>query len=332
METIDLSHMNLEYMPDLSTVNKEKIYLDSNDFSVIFSEHLPATVKVLHIGSNRIYSDGLPFEWPRLLETISLDHNYLQDTDGIHWPDSLKELNLNGNPLKSWPHLPAGLECLFLNKTDLYEVEPLPQTLKKLFIRGAKIRQLPPSFPETLEVLNVSSNFLRSNRLPFDWGSNLLHLNLSKNFLTSFPKGLPDSLKVLCLDNNNITEIPSNLPTNLGILFLRNNKVRKIEIAHRPKPISIIYLDDNELTESVSDYQVKKHIQWASVIFEERNWNTETHIKSANILRRLWRVYSLRKRLRTWKKTCIVRVELQQVSMHPCRAGRFENVSLEWGC
>jgi Leucine-rich repeat (LRR) protein len=327
-----LSHIDLDYMPDLSQVNETTIYLEKNDIHIVFSEYLPERIAKLYAGYNRLSSDGLPNEWPVGLEEIHVDHNYIQDTDGIDWPENLKLLNLSGNPLKYWPNgLPDGLQTFFLNKTDITMVDPLPSGLKQFFVRSAKIKHLPTALPEGLQILIASNNFLRSSRLPQDWGSSLQQLNLSKNSLTSFPKGLPNTLRILALDDNQINEIPSDLPQNLEILLIRGNKVQKIQIEARTKPIAWVMLDDNQLTESVRDYQEKKKIQWANTITENWNWNQQIHHKAATMIRKKWRSYKLRRRLRTWRKTSQVKTELQQVSMHPSRAGRFENISSEWG-
>lgn len=326
-----LSHSSLEYMPDLSQTNHDSIVLENNDIHILFSEYLSPRVKTLRVGSNRISSDGLPNDWPPQLEEVSLDYNYIQDTDGIVWPESLKKLNLNGNPLKYWPRLPNELKELSLTRTDIQMVDPLPAGLKHFFARSAKIHHLPTSLPDGLEILMLSNNFLRSSRLPQDWGSNLQQLNLSKNSLTVFPKGLPNTIKLLVLDDNKINKIPTSLPANLEILLIRRNKVQKIEIEERAKPIGWVSLDDNELTESVRDYQQKTRTHWANSVTENYNWNQEAHQKAASVIRKKWRSYKLRTRLRTWRKTSQVKSELQQVSMHPSRAGRFENISSEWG-
>jgi Leucine-rich repeat (LRR) protein len=322
----------LTNMPDLSWSRSTELHMENNDIRVIFSEYLPLGIQILEAGGNRIHNDGIPFDWPESLESIALDYNSITDAEGIRWPAGLKKLYLHSNPLKTWPPaLPDGLQVLSLNKTDICDVMPLPLGLKQFFIRGARVRQLPPCLPDSLEVVIAANNFLRSSRLPSYWGNSLKQVNLSKNSLISFPKGLPDSVQVLCLDGNKITEIPAGLPENLRMLFLRKNKLRVITIEARANPLHLVAVDDNELTVSVRDYQKNTKVQWARSVTEGGNWNQEIHHAAQKTIRQKWRVYRLQKRLRTLKKTAIVREELQQVSMHPSRAGRFENISSDWG-
>lgn len=329
---LHLADSDLITLPDLSWSTHKKLILENNDIRVIFPEYLPQGIQMLEAGCNLIHSDGLPFDWPESLERIALGYNSIQDVDGIRWPGGLKQLYLESNPLKIWPSpLPEGLQVLSLNKTDIHDAEPFPLGLKELFIKKARLRQLPPCLPDSLEVLNASYNFLRSSRLPSYWGCNLKQLNLSKNSLTSFPSGIPDSVQVLYLDGNKITEVPAGLPENLRMLFVRKNKLRTITIEPRKNPLKLVRLDDNELTVSVRDYQKNKKIQWSNTIKESYNWNEEIHHTAQKTIKTKWRIYRLQKRLRTLKKTAILREELQQVSMHPCRAGHFENISSDWG-
>lgn len=326
-----LGHSRLESMPDLAEINKKTIHLENNTIRVIYSEYLPQVCETLHASFNRIHSDGLPFSWPPNLKNLFLAYNYIQDTDGIAWPEGLKTLDLMNNPLQVWPEdLPDTLERLFLSKTDIADVEPLPRNLKLFLANTARIRQLPTVLPDSLEVLFANSNFLRSSRLPQHWGNGLKQLSLSRNHLKQFPTDLPDSLEVLILENNEISEVPKGLPTSLRILFLKGNKICKVAVEKRKTAIQLVDLTDNELVESISDYQEKNKISWGKFITESQNWNDLKHQEAARRIRKIWRCYRLRRRLRTWRKTSIVKEELQQTSMHPCRAGQFENISTEW--
>jgi Leucine-rich repeat (LRR) protein len=321
-----------EFLPDLSNIQSQSINLNKNQISTIFIEYIPRICKVLLLERNRIHSDGLPFEWHVGIRTISLAENYLFDTEGVEWPICLENLNLSKNPLRAWPEgLPQGLHVLNLSHTFLKRVEFLPDHLQVLNISSSGVSQLPTALPQTLQILDLHTNYLRNSRLPFDWGESLRVLDLENNCLIKVPENLPDSLEVLRLSNNRILEIPKNLPANLKVLLLDGNKVRTVHYEKRKHPIQFLSLNDNELTESVRDYQEKHTLLFAEQVREENNWCQPHHTQAAQKIRRSWKLYKFRKCLRTLSKTLRVREELFQVSMHPCRAGRFENISSDWG-
>lgn len=328
-----LNNCDLDYMPDLSETEKSVIFLSDNWITTLFDEYIPRSCSKFVASRNKIYSDGLPFEWPPRVEEIDLEHNYLFDTDGVRWPDGLKKLSLAANPLKVWPSMiPECLEYLNLEKTDIRTVDSLPASCKTFLASHCQIRQLPTALPDNLLFLNLSMNNLKLRGLPIHWGNSLKVLDLDDNRLAQFPEGLPDSLEVLKLRKNHIKLVPRKLPSNLTILALDRNCIRAVQIEKRRKPIDWVSLIDNELTESVRDYQERLHIEWAKHIEERHNWNEDFHKAASKKIRRVWRTYTLRRGLRNWRKTAILKDELLQASMHPDRAGRFENLSEHWGC
>lgn len=320
-------------MPDLSETQAEYIHLSDNNIPVVYNEYLPNTCKVLNLAFNHIHSDGLPFEWIPGLETLFLDHNYISDTDGIEWPPALKNICLDSNPLKVFPiGLPNTLQKLNLNKTYIQTIQPLPESLEYLSANSSKVRQIPTSLPERLRILYLSSNFLKLRSLPQDWGKCLKVLNLSNNDIVKIPDNLPETLEILSLRNNCLSEVPPNLPPNLTVLNVAKNYIRRVHIERRQKPIDFVDLTDNELIESMSDYQEKKGYAWARTIEENQNWKLLHHHEAATKIKKAYRVYKLKTRLRSWRKTALLKQEIQQVSMHPCRAGLFEDISQMWGC
>jgi hypothetical protein len=327
-----LEDAKFEFLPDLSSIHAGIINLNKNEINTIFIDYIPRICKVLLLDHNRIHSDGLPFEWHDGIRTISLAQNFLFDTDGVSWPICLENLNLSHNPLRVWPEgLPETLIVLNLSHTFLKRVEFLPQHLRVLNASSSEISQLPTAFPETLQIVDLHNNFLRNSRLPFDWGQNLQVLDLEKNSLIKIPEHLPNTLQILRLSNNRITEIPKDLPENLTTLLIDGNKIRKIHYEKRKKPIKLLSLNDNELTESVRDYQEKNKLTFAEQVREEENWNQPRHMQAAKKILTQWKLYRFRKCIRTIGKTRKVREELLQVSMHPCRAGHFEDISSDWG-
>lgn len=323
---------NLKFLPDLSRRNYTNLNFNHNEIHAISSEYLPQTCKVFSISHNNLTSDGLPIEWPNPITKVSLAYNSIQTTEETEWPVGLKELNLESNPLRSWPErLPESLEILIVNCTKIETVEQLPSRFRRLDAFCCKIKQLPTSLPDSVEALFLYHNLLRNSRLPFVWGSNLRKLDLTRNALTKVPENLPDSLESLYLDQNKITEIPEDLPANLVLFVIESNRIRKVSLKPRRRPLEFFSVANNQLPISVQDLQEEKGILFSNCIREEGNWYGSEFENSAKKIQKFWNVYRIKKTLRVFLKTARLKEELQQVSMHPCRAGRYENISQEWG-
>jgi len=333
---IYLERCGLVTQPDFSRARATHLNLAENSIHILLEQFLPEGIQVLDYSYNYIHDDGLPDWWPNTLEELFLTNNCITNHDDeFLWPDHLKVLCLSKNPLQSIPgDLPNTLEKLFVDRTEITRTGRLPPNLKVFSAKDARLRHLPKELPATLEKLYLQRNFLCS-QLPRDWGLNLQILNLEKNKLRRFPKNLPDSLRVLQLSYNEITSIPDKLPENLVFLSICDNKVRTVGLTKRTHPIQCVYLKNNQLITKLGEEQVKKDIQWALSILEDENWTTAEYILSAKVIQKQYKLFRLKKILRTWKKQAQIREELLATSMHPSRAGQYENVSPEWnhwGC
>jgi Leucine-rich repeat (LRR) protein len=330
-----LDKCNLTSQPDFSDVHARALDLAENSIGVLFEQFLPQGIQVVDFSYNYIYDDGLPDWWPDTLEELYLTGNSIRNQDVNLWSArNLKVLCLSKNPLQHLPgHLPFTLERLYVDKTQIKRTGLLPPHLKVFSAAGACLRSI--RIPRTVEKLFLQRNFLQSAQLPRDWGTQLEILNLEHNKLTHFPKGLPDSLRVLKLSYNEITSIPEDLPEKLTFLAIGHNKIRSVALTKRKTPIQCVCVMNNQLTVVLKDEQAKNNIQWASSILEEDNWNTDEYSVFARTLQKAYRNYRLKKILRTWKKQAQIREELLATSMHPSRAGQYEDVSPEWnhwGC
>jgi Leucine-rich repeat (LRR) protein len=330
---IYLDACDLSSQPDFSNVHAGCLTLAENSIHSISDDCFPQGVQILDFSYNYIHDDGLPFQWPDTIEELYLTHNSICNyDDDTLWPDHLKVLCISKNPLQQIPSdLPESLEKLYLDRTQLKQIQKLPSNLKVLSVESSYLRSLPKELPHGLEKLFAARNFLHSTLLPRHWGFSLQVLNLEKNKLIEFPKNLPNTLRVLRLNNNNITQIPEALPESLVYLTIANNKVRKVQLSKRKKPIQFVYLANNQLTQSIQNEQEQKQIQWGTSIIEVSNWTNDVYIASAKTIQAKFRNFRLKKILRTWRKLGHVRQELQASAMHPSRAGQFENVSPDWG-
>jgi Leucine-rich repeat (LRR) protein len=328
---IYLNKYGLSTQPDFSQVQARALDLAENSIGILFEQFLPQGIQVADFSYNYIHDDGVPDWWPDTLEELYLTGNSIRNQDPVFWSArNLKVLCLSKNPLQHLPgHLPFTLERLYVDKTQIKRTGLLPPHLKVFSAAGACLRSI--RIPRTVEKLFLQRNFLQSAHLPRDWGTQLEILNLEHNKLTHFPKGLPDSLRVLKLSYNDITSIPETLPEKLTFLAISDNKIRSVALTKRKTPIQCVYLTNNQLTVVLKEEQEKKNIQWASSILEEDNWATDEYSVFARTLQKAYRNYRLKKILRTWRRLARMREELQASSMHPSRAGRFEDVSPEWG-
>jgi Leucine-rich repeat (LRR) protein len=333
---IYLDRCNLSSQPDFSEIQATALSLSENSIHVLLEQFLPQGIRILDYSYNYLHDDGLPDWWPNTLEELYLTNNSISNhNDELLWPDTLKRLCLSKNPLQMMPSdLPNSLEMLSVDKTQITRVSRLPMNLKIFSAEGACLRFLPRILPDTLEKLFLQRNFLAS-QLPRHWGTHLQILNLEKNKLRVFPKNLPDSLRILRLSYNDISKIPEELPENLTFLSISHNKVRTVALTKRKTPIQCVYISNNQLIVKLKQEQVKQKVQWASSILEEDNWATGEYGLSAKRIQKHYKLFRLKKILRTWRKVALMKEELLATAMQPSRAGHYENVSPEWnlwGC
>ena len=176
---------------------------------------------------------------------------------------SLKRLNLSLNPLA---HLG---DDAFLNMGALVELhlqscdlEFLPtstfqsmNSLKKLFLSGNKLRELPESLQclQSLEELDASHNSLRM--LPGGVGSlvNLIQLDLSHNQLRVLPEDLSGLRCLLRFDveNNVLTSLPDSLGqmVSLQLLSVSSNGLCVLpDVLGRLEDLQVLNVSRNQLT------------------------------------------------------------------------------------
>ncbi|XP_068108098.1 extracellular matrix protein 2 isoform X2 [Hyperolius riggenbachi] len=183
----------------------------------------------------------------------------------------MKSLDLLGNFITSIPKeafngMP-NLEMIDLSKNKLLSTSIDPQAfmplknLKRLYLDGNLLVQIPAGLPSTLEELKMNDNKLEglgkdslkdlTNLVTLEVEGNQLseanvsplafkplqqasYLRLGRNKFRTIPEGLPASLEELYLENNEIEEISEtslNHTTNLNTIVLRNNKLEETRIA-----------------------------------------------------------------------------------------------------
>ena len=253
------NHFDFHSLLSLTTLS-----LRNNCITALYDVHFPV-LQSLDLSFNRI-SNFTNFTvkvmdlilchnqmYPEILRTFSMEQseihslnvmdNKLYDLSSIHFPNGLRILNLEGNPIRRCHeiHHSSALQQLFLSNAGITEFElksiltpgflsqliilnltnnriqsingiHFPSNLKQLFLEWNKIRNLKePAFPERLSHLYLGHNLLRNNkksRMNVKFPDRLIHLELQNNAIHSL-RGvtLPGDLMHLCLDNNGITDL-----------------------------------------------------------------------------------------------------------------------------
>lgn len=334
---MNLATGNIKTLPDLSFLTKDEFHLNENPITTILEDFLPRGLKLLDLKYNSIQSDGLPVIFPNTIERLELDGNRIRDfRDVQQFPSNLKYLSLNDNPIYSLEDIYSilSLETLDVGRTKLEIISLLPRFLVNFFASKCyRLRMLPNKFPSSLRVAILNDCGLRYASLPGNWGTCLEELNLAYNEIERFPRNLPPTLKSLNLTHNRIRELPATFNQkfpNLEICMLAHNKLRSVPVEERRKKIAFFDIRDNELTLSLQEQNNDLHGRWVGEISEQNNWIGQNYTIRASLIQKNWRIATMKRRLRTWKRTHGFKEELMCVSMMPERVWQTDVISEEW--
>jgi len=168
---------------------------------------------------------------------------------------SLKQLRIIHSKVVSLKNLPKGLLTFECKDSYLRLIPLLPNSLKKLdlednlleVIEGSrsvdqKGENETHSFPDSLEVLNLSKNTIKEViSLP---SYSLKELNISDNFLSVLSlKGL-NQLRLLDCHNNDLNTI-DNIPASLKEISYYNNMIRDDSNIVQHRPALLIHRENN---------------------------------------------------------------------------------------
>jgi Leucine-rich repeat (LRR) protein len=319
--SIDISRSGLYTLPDVSAHHSIKqLNAAGNRIHVVWEESIPSAVEEVDLEGNSLTSDGL-IDWPQTIVKLNLSRNPFTSVEQSYFTANLRleDLNLSDTNLRYIDTLPPNLKILRISSTDIEMLPTLPKTLVRIEARNTRLRSL-PAMPPALEYADFSSNTLRSGSLPSFQGTALKTLILAKNQLTKWPKRLPATLTTLNLARNSIAHIGA-VPDGLQLLNIRMNRVYSVPEALLKRRGLLMILSGNCCIQSLAG---------PSVLASEGQWNEEIHRAAAGQIVQAWRYAAMRKRLRALKRSAVIRGELLALSMHPDRAGRFEDTSPQW--
>lgn len=323
---LDLSSAHLQTFPNLAGRRYKKITAASNNIQVLWEELMPNEVIELSLEDNRISTDGLLTEWPQMIQTLSLARNPFRDIDIImRWPAALKTLDLSHTNLTEFPrNLPETLEALNISNTYIRSVQRLPAGLKEFYATNTDLKFLPGRLPDGLEILTTPFAKLRNGGLPHRWGERLRILDLAGNYISQFPRHLPNSLEMLNLSLNEIREVPAReleIPASLQTLHLGRNRIRKVQSWMLTRRNLVFTIQQNCLVEPITS---------PNCLLWEGQWVGGIYSVAAVLIQKNWRITRLRQRLKAWRRTAHLREELLALAMCPDRAGCFEDISPSW--
>ena len=323
---LNLEHMELQRLSDVSNKVIKTLILNKNYLRYICSEYLPSTLEHLSLDENDLSTIEFTHPLPHL-KTLSVDTNRLKFIEFTQPLQQLHTFSAKQNSFWNTAFLldmPA-LKHLTISQNDLKVLQNLPSTLQTLSAKLNKIQMIQSRLPDGLLECNLLGNSLRMGSLPLHWGTNLRVLNLGYNSLKEFPKRLPDSLEDLRLMNNQIESIPSRLPSSLKRMALTGNKLRELPQTTSVR-LELLIVSHNQLTQ---DFQ-ENPISWVIHCFEERNWNQFKHQSAQVIIKRCWKHYLLKMRLRQLVRNRRIYNELLMVTLHPDHVLQTDIFSPEW--
>ena len=329
MGSLNISGASLQTFPEISNLSYESVDVSWNAIRVLWEEELPAGIKTLNLEGNHIGSDGLLQVWPNSLETLNLSQNQLMSlSDVMHWPTSLRVLNLSSNQIEgvlNCRHFPPSLEELDISFTNIISIVEFPPNLKVFTAISTCLQQLPSKCPDSLVKCTVSNTrALKRNGLPNYWGASLEHLDLHNCRLREFPRNLPPTLQFLNLSKNRIERIcpQEKFPPNLSTIHLGSNRIFEIPNWFSRNSKLRYTIQNNLLTTIPSS---------ANCLIAVPQIIGQRYQTAAQRIQTRWRAYKMGSPFRCWYRISVLKHELIAVAMCPERAGKYEDISPEWG-
>ena len=322
---LDLSDSNLTQFQDLSPVAWRKINLNHNFLFHIFWDNLPISVEYISAARNEVRHIDIDMPFP-FLQTLLLSKNHIRSFRIDVILSSLQTLDLSQNWIESLQfldHMPA-LKHLTLSHNEVELLQNLPQSLETLNASHCRIKLVQTRLPPNLKELNLAHNNLKQGGLPLCWGS-LQSLTLSFNQLKSFPKRLPDTVTHINLAMNEIEDIPSKLPASLHTLLLNHNRIRHVPWKTNVH-LHILKIDFNRIIQDFTNGT----LPWVTHFLVNNNWNDPEHNQTQRIVKRCWKRYLLKKRLRHIYRSRVIYDELLMVALHPDHVLQTDVFSPEW--
>lgn len=235
LEFLNLKNIDMKFFVNVYTKLKS-LTLIKCEISKIYNLN-KSPLETLSVNYNNLTE--LP-EIPDSVTNLDVSFNAIRSLNNLS--SSLKFLNLRDNIISYIPKLPDNLEVFDCSENQTLKGLPiLPDSIKMLYINDCNIFELPKELPKELSILECAKNKL--NKLP-KLPKTLTELDCSFNLLKKMTN-LPESLIEINAQDNFLSEIPS-LPSKLVYLTLRNNKIRG-NVSLKPEFLAEVYLSNNSI-------------------------------------------------------------------------------------
>lgn len=327
MDTLNISSSSLTTFPDIYNSMYKNVDASWNQIRVLWDEELPRNIQELNLEGNSLTSDGLLPVWPNTLRKLNLANNRITDLNFVvNWSTSLRILNLSSNSIGytlNCQNFPQSLEELDISFTEITQVVEFPPNLKVFTSISTPLQHVPSKCPETLEKF-VIMHTRKLHGIPTRWGNSLKVLELHNVRLREFPRNLPTSLTYLNLSRNFLRTFPfhEKFPPNLEFLHLGDNRIMELPswLSQFPR---LRYTIHNNLLVKIPDS--------SNCLIASPQLIGIKYTAAASRIQRKWRKYKMRSPFRVWYRVSRVKDELLALAMCPERAGKFEDVSPYWG-
>lgn len=168
IKTIDLGNNYIVcFALQLSSMDNLQILVLDNNRITAFTHALSSSLRILNLNENLLKSFH-DIEFPNL-EKLSLNNNCLTSIDDIKDCNKLEHLEVNINTLTSLPNFLCGLKGLIRAEFAINQIDNLEINWK----------------PSKLTTLDLSSNKISKVPAAILTNTNLCHIRLVKNLITS---------------------------------------------------------------------------------------------------------------------------------------------------
>lgn len=236
------------------------------DYEDAFNSYLK--LEVLDLSGNKLEEYPEIIDSIKNLKTLNLFYNKLKSLKISS--NTIENLNIGNNSFTSFPKIPKSITSLTYDFNLLSDLELEHPRMTYLSLELVGLSNISPDikFPK-LETLNLSRNNLTEIPNLQKFSPILKVLNLSDNFLTSFPvppqtiesinlhsnqiSEIPDiiadfhSLKFLDIGENQLTYVPE-IPDTISEFIFSQNKITKVKTSYTPNLKRLLFRD-NQLTE-----------------------------------------------------------------------------------